>query len=197
MENDGVWRGHRVLSAAYIKRVHTPTKTNGCYGLLFWTNSGRPCTGANIPSAQTIDHRAIPAAPKDLYAMVGALQQNNFIIPSLHMTVTWTGVLGDTTTNLPGVLSASGAGSDLYDNFFRLLMRGVEDKHVPDPGPYQTPPQDFDVNPSNFISPAVLASDLVTNPNCNVLFCQGKFPSQGWTTDGQEIVRYLGGLAAP
>jgi hypothetical protein len=68
---------------------------------------------------------------------------------------------------------------------------------VPDPGPYRTPPQDFDANPSNFISGAVLASDLVTNPNCNVLFCEGKFPSQGWTQDGQEIIRYLGGLAAP
>ena len=33
--------------------------------------------------------------------MVGALQQNNFMIPSLHMTVTWTGVLGDTRSTSP------------------------------------------------------------------------------------------------
>jgi hypothetical protein len=197
MVNDGVWREHRVLSAAYIAKLRTPTKTNHCYGFLFWVNAGNSCTSANIPSAQTIHHRMIPAAPRDLYAMVGALQQNNFIIPSLNLTVTWTGALGDTTTNLPGVLSASGGASDLYDNFFRLLMRGVTDQHIHDPGPYKTPPQDFDIDPVNFISPAVLLTDLVTNPSCNVLLCDGTFPSKGWGEDGAEIGRYVGGLLEP
>jgi CubicO group peptidase (beta-lactamase class C family) len=197
MVNDGLWRGHRVLSKRYIAKLRTPTKTNRCYGFLFWVNAGNSCTSANIPSAQTIHHRMIPAAPRDLYAMVGALQQNNFIIPSLNLTVTWTGALGDTTTNLPGVLSASGGASDLYDNFFRLLMRGVTDQHIHDPGPYKTPPQDFDIDPVNFISPAVLLTDLVTNPSCNVLLCDGTFPSKGWGEDGAEIGRYVGGLLEP
>jgi hypothetical protein len=163
---------------------------------LFWENKGTTCTGANIPSAQTINHRAIPSAPHDLYAMVGALQQNNFMIPSLHMTVTWTGILGDTTTNLPGILSASGAGSDLYYNFFRILMKGVRDQHIHDPGPYRTPPQDFDVNPLNYVNPAVLATDLVTNPDCNVLFCNGAVPTEGFNENGQAIARYFLGLLA-
>jgi CubicO group peptidase (beta-lactamase class C family) len=197
MVNGGVWRGHRVLSHRYIAKLRTPTATNRCYGFLFWVNSGNSCTSANIPSAQVVHHRMIPAAPRDLYAMVGALQQNNFILPSLHMTVTWTGALGDTTTNLPGVLSASGGASDLYDNFFRLLMRGVADRHIHDPGPYRSPPQDFDVDPVNFISPAVLLTDLVTNPHCNVLLCDGTFPAKGWGEDGQEIGRYVGGLLEP
>jgi CubicO group peptidase (beta-lactamase class C family) len=197
MVNDGVWRGHRVLSSRYIRMLSTPSATNRCYGFLFWVNSGNSCTSANIPSAQTIHHRMIPAAPRDLYAMVGALQQNNFIIPSLNLTVTWTGALGDTTTNLPGVLSASGGASDLYDNFFRLLMRGVTDQHIRDPGPYRTPPQDYDIDPVNFISPAVLLTDLVTNPSCNVLLCDGTFPAKGWNDDAQEIGRYVGGLLEP
>jgi CubicO group peptidase (beta-lactamase class C family) len=197
MVNDGMWRGDRVLSSRYISKLRTPTATNHCYGFLFWVNSGNSCTSANIPSAQTVEHRMIPAAPRDLYAMVGALQQNNFIIPSLHLTVTWTGALGDTTTNLPGVLSASGGASDLYDNFFRLLMRGVTDRHIHDPGPYKSPPQDYDIDPTNFISPAVLLTDLVTNPHCNVLVCDGTFPSKGWGEDGQEIGRYVGGLLEP
>ncbi len=197
MVDDGAWRGHRVLSKRYIRMLSTPTATNRCYGLLFWVNAGRWCTSANIPSAQTVHHRMIPAAPRDLFAMVGALQQNNFIIPSLHMTVTWTGAFGDTTLNLPGVLSASPGGSDLYDNFFRLLMRGVTDQHIRDPGPYRSPPQDYDIDPVNFISPAVLATDLVTNPQCNVLVCHGTFPAKGWGEDGQEIGRYVGGLLEP
>lgn len=197
MVNDGVWRGHRVLSKRYIRMLSTPTKTNRCYGFLFWVNAGDSCTSANIPSAQSVHHRMIPAAPRDLYAMVGALQQNNFIVPSLHLTVTWTGAFGDTTTNLPGVLSASPGASDLYENFFRLLMRGVTDQHVPDPGPYRSPPQDYDIDPANYISPAVLLTDLATNPTCNVLLCDGTFPTKGWNDDAAEIGRYVGGLLEP
>jgi hypothetical protein len=128
--------------------------------------------------------------------MVGALQQNNFMIPSLNMTVTWTGVLGDTTPNLAGLISASGAASDLYYNFFRILMSGVEDQHVADPGPYVSPPEDFDVNPMNYLNPSVLLSDLVTNPACNVLFCDGTVPTSGLIQNGQAVSGYLGGLAS-
>ncbi|MCW2750738.1 MAG: hypothetical protein JWR83_1848, partial [Aeromicrobium sp.] len=171
MQHDGVWNGKRLLSSAYISKLRTPTKTNGCYGYLFWVNGGKTCTSANIPAAQTVNGQLIGSAPKDLYAMVGALQQNNFIIPSLHMTVTWTGVLGDTSVNLAGLLSASGTGSDLYYNFFRLLMRGVQDQQIADPGPFTTPPLDLDVNPVNYLSLAVLLRDLAPNANCNILLC--------------------------
>lgn len=50
--------------------------------------------------------------------MVGALQQNNFMIPSLNTTVTWTGVLGDTAPNLSVTLGAT--PGNLYYNFFRI-----------------------------------------------------------------------------
>jgi hypothetical protein len=93
------------------------------------------------------------------------------MIPSLHMTVTWTGALGDTALNLAGLLSAAPA-SNLYYNFFRILMRGVKDVHVADPGPYKTPPLDLDVNPVNFLNPAVLLTDLFPNTTCNVVYCR-------------------------
>ena len=171
MQNDGVWNGKRVISSSYVHKVQQPTATNGCYGMLFWVNSGTSCTSANIPAAQTVEGPAIASAPRDLYAMVGALQQNNFIIPSLNMTVTWTGVLGETALNLAGILSASASGSDLYYNFFRLLMAGVKDQKIPDPGPFKTPPLDLDVNPLNYLSPFVLLTDLFPSAKCNVLGC--------------------------
>ena len=170
LQNGGVWRGHRVLSTSYLAMARANQPTNPCYGFLFWHNGGSFCTGANIPNAQTVPGETVASAPHDLFAMVGALQQNNFMIPSLHMTVTWTGIFGDTVLNLSTVLSA-GARSDLYYNFFRLLMRGVRDVHVPDPGPYRTPPLDLDVNPVNFINPAVLLTDLFPNSTCNVIYC--------------------------
>ncbi len=171
-QNDGTWRKKRVVSSRYLEMASTPTKTNGCYGFLFWVNGGSFCTSANIPHAQTVKGQAIASAPKDLYAMVGALQQNNFIIPSLNMTVTWTGVLGDTSLNLAGILSASASGSDLYYNFFRILMRGVKDVKVPDPGPFKTPPLDLDINPANYLSLSVLLKGLVPNSTCNLIYCK-------------------------
>jgi CubicO group peptidase (beta-lactamase class C family) len=171
MQHGGVWRGHRIVSAAYISKAVANQPTNPCYGFLFWHNGGSSCTSANIPAAQTVSGEAVPSAPADMFAMVGALQQNNFMIPSLHMTVTWTGVLGDSAPNLAVLLSASPA-SNLYYNFFRILMRGVRDVHVPDPGPYQTPPFDFDVNPNNYLSPAVLLRDIAPNAHCNILVCR-------------------------
>jgi len=36
-----------------------------------------------------------------MYTMVGAYQQNNFMIPSLNMTVTWYGLGGDTNLRSP------------------------------------------------------------------------------------------------
>lgn len=171
MQNGGSWHGNRVLSTRYLDQARQPTRTNGCYGFLMWVNAGRPCTGSNIPKAQTVDRVMIPSAPRDLYAMVGALQQNNFVIPSLHMTVTWTGVLGDTSPNLSDLASAS-PGGDLYHEFFRILMRGVRDKDIPDPGPYRAPPLDLDVNPLNYADPRVLLTDLAPNPHCNLLVCR-------------------------
>ncbi|MGH3796546.1 MAG: serine hydrolase domain-containing protein [Pseudonocardiaceae bacterium] len=191
MQSNGAWNGRQIISARYVHQVAQPTPTNGCYGLLFWTNAGQPCTSANIPDAQTVHHSMIPSAPADLYAMVGAFQQNTFIIPSLHMTVTWTGMLGDTTPNLPGLLSASPAASDLYYTFFRILMHGVQDRHIPDPGPYTAPPQDFDVNPTHYADPRVLLHDLAANPHCNLLLCDSTIPTQGLAQNGHAITRTL------
>src|SRR6202034_3245268 len=56
MQNDGNWNGQQIISTDYIAQLRTPTATNGCYGFLFWVNGGKPCTGANIPAAQTLDH---------------------------------------------------------------------------------------------------------------------------------------------
>lgn len=156
MQNDGNWNGRPIVPASYVRQVGEPTATNGCYGLLFWTNRGESCIGGNMPKMAPIEHRMIPSAPADLYAIVGAFHQNNFIIPSLRMTVTWTGVGGDANP-LGGT---NHAASDLYYNFFRILMRGVRDQNIPDPGPYQEPTVQPELNPSDFADPEVLLRNL-------------------------------------
>lgn len=189
-QHGGAWQGRQVIPANYLRQAATPTTTNPCYGFLFWTNAAKPCTGASFPSEQTHDQHAVPSAPRDMFAMVGAFQQNNFMIPSLDMTVTWTGLFGDTTVNnLGGLLSAYPA--DLYDEFFRLLMAAVEDVDVPDPGPL-TLPNDFTIDPRNYLDPAVLLRGLAPNPECNVLVCDGTIPHEGTVQSLQDVLRSLG-----
>jgi hypothetical protein len=80
-----------LLSTSYISQLRVPTETNESHAMLFRVNGGKTCTSANIPAAQTLKGELIGSTPKDLYAMLGALQQNNFIIARLHMEVTWMG----------------------------------------------------------------------------------------------------------
>lgn len=195
MQNGGSWNGQQLISSDWVSKVSQPSSANPCYGYLFWTNKGKPCTGANIPSVQTYDRQIIASAPNDLFAMVGALQQNNFMIPSLGITVTWSGILGDTEPNLSAILSAA-PGADLYYNFFRILMRGVEDVQVPDPGQFEDDPLDLDINPLNYISPAVLLNDLVSSPRCNIIFCDDQIPVIGVIENLQEIANASLGLLA-
>jgi hypothetical protein len=73
-------------------------------------------------------------------------------------------------------------------------MGGVEDVQVPDPGPFQDDPLDLDINPLNYISPAVLLNDLVSSPECNIIFCNDEIPAVGVIENQQEIANVGLGL---
>ena len=36
MRRGGVWKGQRLLSAAFVRKAIAPSPTNGCYGWLIW-----------------------------------------------------------------------------------------------------------------------------------------------------------------
>jgi hypothetical protein len=68
-------------------------------------------------------------------------------------------------------------------------MKGVQVVHVPDPGPFKRPPFHADINPTNYINPTVLLTDLAPNPTCKVVICGRTSPNIGsktsprsWTT---------------
>jgi hypothetical protein len=194
MLDSGNWNGQQIIPAAYVHQVAIPTKTNPCYGLMFWNNAGRPCVTASIPSRGVLDRRMVPSAPADMYAMVGAFQENNFIIPSLHMLVTWTGLGGDASLDPQAILSAQ-PGADLYYNEFRLLMHGVEDQHIADPGPYKADSPNLNLDPVQYLNPNVLLDGLGLNagasPDCNILY--GTNPTTGPTENLDAIVGAVAG----
>ncbi|MCX0275058.1 hypothetical protein NLM24_31075 [Nocardia zapadnayensis] len=172
MQNNGTWNARHIVPADYVRQVGEPTAANGCYGLLFWTNRGTSCRGGTLPVVPAIDHRMIPSAPADLYAAVGAFHQNNFIVPGLGMTVTCTGFAGD----IDPLGGTNYAASDPYHESFRILMRGVCDQHIPDPGPYEPPPVTPRFDPFEFADPAVLFRDMAPNLYCTVLACPAPAP---------------------
>lgn len=192
VQNNGIWNGNPIVPSDWIDQIQESSSTNPCYGYLFWTNRGMPCTGANIPDAHTVQRHMIPSAPNDLYAMIGFMWQDNFVIPSLDMTVTWTGAFGDYTPNLDQLLSAA-PGPLLWD-FFEILMRSVEDQSIPDPGPYRPDPLDLDIDPNNYLSIPVIFSNLFPSADCNVISCNSTIPTEGLIENVQSITGAVLGL---
>lgn len=155
--NDGRWGGTRVVSADYLHRARQPSAANPCYGYLFWVGAG--CV-------------EMPAfLPADTYEMSGLALQNVFVIPSLDLTVVWTGVFGNhSDLGLTGALQNS---TELSHEFFRRLFAAFEQPPTPDPGPYVEPPPRLD--PRDYFDPnitlAVFGLGPDAYPDCNVLSC--------------------------
>ena len=172
MLNDGVWGGRRIIGSDYIRQAHTPSASNRCYGYLFWVNDS-PCTGPSFPSRQTIQQAPLAGLPSDAYAMVSFLQQNNFIVPSLGLLVSWNGILGDVSPD-PGTLLSASLNSELYREFFRKLVAAFRTPRIPDPGPYR-PTMNLDFDPVQFADPNIALGALGFGPyapsNCTVLRC--------------------------
>jgi len=197
LENEGSWNGQQILSSDYIDQLRVPTPTNGCYGFLFWVNGGDTCVTATAGfERRELDRRFIPSAPPDLYGMVGAFQQVNFVIPSLDMVVSMYGFGGDRDLD-PNTL-ASALGGDLFHEFFRILMRGVRDQQIADPGPYPSdgpnldPADDFDADP--LIPLGAFGFGPYAPEGCSFLECGGQDLSSGSVQSTNDKLNLLLGL---
>ncbi|QLY34082.1 serine hydrolase [Nocardia huaxiensis] len=155
--NDGAWHGQQLVSREYLRTATSPSATYRCYGYLFWLGSDCAENPAFLPG--------------DMYAMSGLGLQHVFVIPSLDLTVVWTGVFGTHTYKGPsGILQY---GVEVSYEFFRRLFQAFHDSPVPDPGPFVEPPLRLD--PSKYfdtdIALAVFGLGPYAYPGCNVLSC--------------------------
>lgn len=157
VSNDGAWGATQVISEAYLAAARRPSPTNPCYGYLFWL--GPDC--AESPSFM----------PPDTYTMSGFGMQNNFVVPSLGLLVSWTGAFGNASDQ--GLAGAFEDSTELTHYFFRMLFDAFDNPPVPDPGPYVPEKKPMDL--SKFIDPdialAVFGAGPMAYPGCTVLSC--------------------------
>jgi CubicO group peptidase (beta-lactamase class C family) len=138
--HEGRWGNQQLIDPSYVEQMATSSPTNGGYGFLVWTNQGNSYITPSELARDVRNHPWVESAPRDMFALSGLFDQEVWVIPSLDMVVVRTG----------------GPGSDPWvHNFFRDLMAGVEDVHVPDPGPA---PIESGVDLSNWDSLADFAS---------------------------------------
>ncbi|WP_378736290.1 serine hydrolase domain-containing protein [Nocardia brasiliensis] len=157
VSNEGRWGTQQIVSERYLRKARQPTKANECYGYLFWL--GPECAAP------------LYGVPTDLYMMDGLGMQNVFVIPSLDLTVVWTGFFGNRSSHgLTGTLQNQ---AELPYEFFRKVFAAFHDRPVPDPGPYVEPPVRLD--PRKYVDPSILLAVFGIGPSaypgCNVFSC--------------------------
>jgi CubicO group peptidase (beta-lactamase class C family) len=76
--------GKRIVSAAQLNAMFSPSATNPAYGRLWWLNGSAYTIK---PLATRIVGPLIPAAPADLVAALGALDRKLYIVPSKKLLV--------------------------------------------------------------------------------------------------------------
>ncbi len=152
LTNRGRWGGHRIISADYLEQAGRPTPTNPCYGFLFVVN-GPDC--ANY----------FPGLPPDAMQMSGMMRQDNFVVPSLGLMVSWTGV------------TVPGSALSFPHDVLGAVGTAFREPRLPAAAPYE---QQSDVqlsdpmisNPDATL--AALGIGPMAYPGCNPLSCLGK-----------------------
>lgn len=199
MLDRGRWNGEQLLAPEYVSKAGRASSTNGFYGYLLWSNEGDSGYTVEIPDSRELQRPLIASAPRDLFAFVGFLDQIVFVIPSLDMVVVRTGYPGNYTLELQETLTAH-SGKWMHE-FFRILMRGVRDQAIADPGPYVG--NDFvALDLQYFADPATVLGSLALGPqapeDCNLLGCDGGISYAGLLQAVPDIVSViLGQLGLP
>ncbi|MFE9583350.1 serine hydrolase domain-containing protein [Nocardia sp. NPDC006044] len=157
VSNDGRWGTKQLVSTEYLRKALQPSSANECYGYLFWL--GPECAAP------------LYNVPPDVFMMDGLGMQNVFGIPSLDLTVVWTGFFGNRSGK--GVTGSLQNQAELPYEFFRKLFAAFHDRPLPDPGPFVEPPVVLD--PRTYVDPDILLAVFGIGPDaypgCNVFSC--------------------------
>ncbi len=127
MLHAGTWNGERLIDDAYMAAMRNSSATNPGYGFLTWTNQGETYFDQSLPVRPLVQRRIVRSAPADMFEAYGSNDQFIVAIPSVDLVVVRTG-------------GAAPAGAAFLHEFLRLLLGGVEDRELVDPGPFVPDP---------------------------------------------------------
>ncbi|HLS76423.1 MAG TPA: serine hydrolase [Nocardia sp.] len=148
----GRWGERQIVSSEYLAAAAQPSPAMSCWGFLFVVN-GEQCESE------------FAGLPKDAIKMSGMLRQDNYIVPSLGLVLSWTGV------TVPG-----SAVSYPHDSL-RALGAAFRDPALPDPGEY-VPAPDVSLSDPRMTDPtatfAALGLGPYAYPGCDPVVCLGK-----------------------
>ncbi len=148
----GRWGDRQIVSSEYLTAAAQPSPSMSCWGFLFVVN-GEQCESE------------FAGLPKDSLKMSGMLRQDNYIVPSLGMVLSWTGV------TIPG-----SAVSYPHDSV-RAIAAAFRDPVLPDPGDY-VPAPDVSLSDPRMTDPtatfAALGLGPYAYPGCDPVVCLGK-----------------------
>ena len=132
----GRWRGEPLIDPEYIRQGATGTPVNPGYGFLWRTNHGPDGVPGPLQDPELV---SMSAAPEDTFYLSGLFEQNVIVVPSLDLVIVRMGlpeqIFGDPMGEVKG------RRPDWDHRFFRILLSGVTDVALADPGEWVPPPE--------------------------------------------------------
>lgn len=148
MQSGGTWQGRRLISEEYIEQGAAGTEANPGYGFLWSSNRGERYRSSGYVEQDWLERRWLRSAPADAFGLSGMFNQNVIVIPSLEMVVVRMGLPQELFGDPMGMVKLRNPAWD--HRFFQILMRGVRDVDVEDPGEW-APDPDIEIDPRYII----------------------------------------------
>lgn len=137
MQQEGVYRGERLIDKSFMEQWHTGTEQNPGFGYQTWINSAPYYVSPSVNVRNTYEQSPIASAPNDMYYSWGWRGRHHFVMPSLGMSVVSTSIDHGFDYDPTSIqIALDGQQGEGYHQFFRIMMQAVKDQKVPDPGPY-------------------------------------------------------------
>lgn len=161
MRRDGVWKGRRLLSRAFMREAIAPSPTNGCYGWLIWVNAGKPCVGVRIQNRPIRNARQMPTMPVDMFRFSGLFGQLTTTFPTQGLVLVRNG-------QDPGLVPAGGQSWEL--GVYTRVLDAITDEKVERPadadapGPAITDPDSDSGFQNAILEPDEYAQGAVQSP---------------------------------
>lgn len=133
------WRGQQLADPQFVADSKVGTESNPGFGYQTWINHAPRYVTIGLPKREEETRPLIASAPQDMVYSWGWRGRHHFIMPNLGLLVVSTPADHDFEYNPSDIHTFplnQGEQLEGYHEFFRILMRAVQDQTVKDPGPW-------------------------------------------------------------